>query len=134
MSLNQMMDDFLAGNSFAVAGASKDRAKYGNKVLRCYQQHGMKVFPLNPSGGEIEGLPSYPDPASLPEKIHGISIVTPGPVTDKVVDQAIALGIKHIWIQPGAETAQAVKKAHEAGINIIAGGPCILVRLGYSDH
>lgn len=134
MSINQMMDDFLTGPVFAVAGASKDRAKYGNKVLRCYQQHNMKVYPLNPAGGEIEGLKSYPDLAALPEKVDGVSIVTPGPITEKVVDQAIALGIKHLWIQPGAETAQAVKKAHDAGINIIAGGPCLLVRLGYQDH
>jgi predicted CoA-binding protein len=134
MSLNKMMDDFLAGKTFAVAGASKDRSKYGNKVLRCYQQHKMKVYALNPSAGEIEGLTTYPDLTTIPEKVDGVSIVTPPAITEKVVDQAIALGIKHLWIQPGAESAAAVKRAHDAGINVIAGGPCILVRLGYSDH
>ena len=122
---------FLAGDVFAVAGASTHRYKYGNKVLRCYQQHGLTVYPVNPNAKHVEGLPAYPNLSSLPEKIHGLSIITPPEITDQLIDEAISSGIHHIWLQPGAESDRAIARAQSAGINLIAGGPCLLVVLGY---
>ncbi|MGB6043049.1 MAG: CoA-binding protein [Pirellulales bacterium] len=128
------VEEFLAGAPHAVVGASQDRAKYGNKVLRVYLQHDRGVFPVHPSAKEIEGLIAYPDLAALPEPIHGISVITPPPVTERVVQQAVDLGIKHIWMQPGAESEAAVEWAEQNGINVIAGGPCLLVVLGFRDE
>jgi predicted CoA-binding protein len=128
------VEEFLAGAPHAVVGASQDRAKYGNKVLRVYQQHDRRVVPVHPSAKEIEGLVAYPDLAALPEPVHGISVITPPPVTERVVQQAIELGIKHIWMQPGAESETAVELARQNGINMIAGGPCLLVVLGFRDE
>ena len=48
--------------------------------------------------------------------------------------EAVALGIRHLWMQPGAESDAAVEAAREAGVNVIAGGPCILVTLGYRER
>ena len=48
---------FLSANHYAVAGASTNRDKYGNKVLRCYQQNNKQVTPINPRAETIEGLP-----------------------------------------------------------------------------
>jgi predicted CoA-binding protein len=128
------VEEFLAGAPHAVVGASQDRAKYGNKVLRVYQQHDRRVVPVHPSAKEIEGLVAYQDLAALPEPVHGISVITPPPVTERVVQQAIELGIKHIWMQPGAESETAVELARQNGINVIAGGPCLLVVLGFRDE
>ncbi|NLS90924.1 MAG: CoA-binding protein [Planctomycetaceae bacterium] len=124
---------FLDGTAFAVVGASEDRSKYGNKVLRVYQQNGLTVYPVNPKAKEIEGLACYPDFASLPEAVHGVSIVTPPAVTEKVVEQAHAAGIRHLWMQPGAESDRAIKRAEELGMEVLAGGPCILVKLRYRE-
>lgn len=124
---------YLTGKRFAVVGASQDRAKYGNKVLRVYQQNHLDVVPINPGGGQIEGLDALSDLASLPEPVDGISIVTPPAVTKKVVEQALSLGIKNIWMQPGAEDPDAVAAAEQAGANVIAGGPCVLVALRYHE-
>lgn len=131
MNSRSATDRFLAGNPFAVVGASRDRAKFGNKVLRCYQQAGLEVFPVHPRETEIEGEPCFPDLRSLPRRPHGVSIVTPPGVTEAVVDEAIDLGIEHLWLQPGAESPDAVRRAEEAGLNVIHGGPCILVVLGF---
>jgi predicted CoA-binding protein len=128
------IEAFLAGKRFAVVGASNNREKYGNKVLRAYLQNGMESVPVNPAGGEIEGLESYPNLAAIPGEIHGVSIITPPAVTEKVVDQAIELGIDHIWMQPGAESEDAIERAEAAGLNVIAGGPCLLVSLRFRDH
>lgn len=125
--------EFLSGERFAVVGASKDRSKYGNKVLRAYQQAGKTVYPVHPKETEIEGLTAYPDLASLPESVDGISIITPPPVTESIVQQAIDAGIEHVWMQPGAESDDAIRAATDAGIRLIAGGPCLLVAVGYRE-
>lgn len=133
--MKQSIQTFLESPAFAVAGASNNRQKFGNKVLRCYQQHNKRVFPVNPNESVIEGLNSVPQLADLPAEVESLSIITPPPITEKIVKQAIAKGIRNIWIQPGAENAAAIEECKQHGINIIAGGPCILVQLGFhEDH
>lgn len=124
---------FLSGAPFAVVGASTDPRKYGHKVLRCYIQNGLEVFPVHPSAQEIAGRRAYPRLADLPERPHGVSIVTPPGVTAAVVEQGLALGIRNYWMQPGAEHDGAIERASAAGANVIARGPCILVVLGYRE-
>lgn len=124
---------FLESGPYAVMGASSNREKYGNKVLRCYQQHGREVFPINPRAEEIEGLKAYPTLASLPKQVQAISVITPPKITEAVVQEAIEAGVKHIWMQPGADSPQAIRAAEAAGISVIAGGPCLLVVLGYRE-
>lgn len=133
MDVHASIAAFLDGDAFAVAGASSNRAKYGNKVLRCYLQQGRTAYPLNPREREIEGLAVYPDLASLPHPVHGLSIITPPPVTEKLVEEAAAAGVKHVWMQPGAESRRAVERARQLGMNVISGGPCLLVALGYRE-
>lgn len=125
------VDAFLAGSTFAVVGASGDRSKFGNKVFRAYRQQGRTAHPVNPSAEEIEGVDASPNLSAIAVAPHGVSIVTPPEVTDKVVDEAIKLGIRHLWMQPGAESPAAVRKAKDAGINVISGGPCVLVEFGF---
>jgi uncharacterized protein len=134
MTEQERIKQFLAGRRFAVVGASKDRAKYGNKVLRAYMQNGLSAVPVNPSADEIEGLPAYRDLSSVPDEVDGVSIITPPAVTEKVVEQAIQSGIQNIWLQPGAESDAAIELAERAGANVIAGGPCLLVALRFREH
>ena len=133
MTVQDQIQTFLAGKRFAVVGASQDRAKYGNKVLRAFLQNGLEVVPINPNSDEVEGLRTYADLKSLPASVDGVSIVTPPGVTEQVVEQAVELGIKNIWIQEGAESEHAVEHAVESGANVISGGPCALVALGYRE-
>jgi predicted CoA-binding protein len=123
------IDAFLAGNSFAVVGASQDREKYGNKVLRAYLASGRRAFPVNPKLDEVEGQSCYPDLVSLPDPVHGVSIITPPAVTERIVEQAAAAGLRRLWMQPGAESDRAIKRAGELGLELIHSGPCVLVAL-----
>ena len=132
-TLDDAIEAFFAGNSFAVVGASGDREKYGNKVLRSYLQAGRRVYAVNPKPGKIEGLRTYPDLASLPERVHGVSIITPPAVTVGIVEQAARAGIRHLWMQPGAESDEAIRKAEELGLELIHSGPCVLVLQGFRD-
>jgi predicted CoA-binding protein len=134
MTLQQQIDAFLAGAPHAVVGASRDRGKYGNKVLRAYLQRQMAVYPVNPTAEVVEGLIAFPDLASLPQTVHGLSMVTPPHVTEQVVTEAAKLGIRHIWMQPGSESDRAVELAQQAGMDVIWGGPCILVALRFHEE
>jgi predicted CoA-binding protein len=133
MDWDSRIREFLDGASFAVVGASRDRSKYGNKVLRVYQQNGLTVYPVNPTAEEIEGLACYSDLSSLPDPVHGVSIITPPSVTEQVVEDAAEASIRFLWMQPGAESDRAVARAEELGLKVIAGGRCILVSLGFRE-
>lgn len=132
-SIQEKISAFLERGPFAVVGASGDRSKYGNKVLRCYQQHGKEVYPINPKALEVEGLRAYPSLGSLPVKVTAVSVITPPAATEQVVREAAAAGVKHIWMQPGAESEAAIRAAEAAGMSVIAGGACLLVVLGYHE-
>jgi predicted CoA-binding protein len=125
---------FFSSPAFGVAGASTNRDKFGNKVLRCYQQNDRKVYGINPRATEIEGAPCVASVADLPDDVLSISVITPPAITEQVVKDAIARGIKNIWMQPGAQNPKAIEECRKQGINVIADGSCILVVLGYSDH
>ena len=125
---------FLASPAFGVVGASARRHKYGNKVLRCYQQAGRRAIPINPQETEIEGVACVASVLDLPDEVKSLSVITPPAVTERVVEEAIRKGIKHVWMQPGAESEQAVAACEAAGINVIADGSCVLVVLGYCER
>ena len=128
------LKDFLASGPYAVVGASTVREKYGNKVLRAYLQHGLEIFPVHPKERVIEGVATVADIASLPNGVRGLSMITPPAITEKLVVEAAAKGIKRVWMQPGAESDAAIAKAESLGMTVIAGGPCILVSLNYREQ
>ena len=134
MTIQDQIQQFLASPAFGVVGASANRHKYGNKVLRCYQQHGRKVIPVNPNAAEIEGIPCAATISDLPPDVESISMITPPEVTAKLVPLALERGIKNIWMQPGAEHPDAVALCRKQGINVIADGSCVLVVMGYHEH
>ena len=134
MTIEEQIKQFLASPAFGVAGASTNRDKYGNKVLRCYLQNGRSAIPVNPNEAEIEGIPCAATLSDLPKEVMSLSMITPPAVTAKLVPLAIEKGIKNIWMQPGAEHPDAVALCREQGINVIADGSCVLVVMGYHEH
>jgi len=125
---------FLSSPGYGVVGASPRRHKYGNKVLRCYQQAGRRAIPVNPREAQIEGVACVASVLDLPDDVKSISVITPPAVTERVVEEAIRKGIEHVWMQPGAESDRAVAVCEAAGMNVIADGSCVLVVLGYRER
>ncbi|MFT7462025.1 MAG: putative CoA-binding protein [Pseudohongiellaceae bacterium] len=132
-NMNDSVQRFLESPEFAVVGASVHREKYGNKVLRCYAQHGLAVTPVNPRTAEIEGMVCASSLTALAKAEAGVSIITPPGITLAVVEEAAAAGYSRLWMQPGAESAEAIARAAELGLELIHSGPCLLVVLGYED-
>lgn len=129
--LRDAIDDFMGANRFAVAGASEDADKYGHKCFVALLNAGFTVFPLNPRSKSVLGHPTFATLAALPERVESLSIVTPPAVTEHVLEEAVAAGVQSVWIQPGAEpdNEAVIAKARAAGIEVISGGPCLLVEL-----
>ena len=128
------IERFLESQAYGVVGASQRRHKYGNKVLRCYQQNGRRAIPVNPHESEVEGMPCVASVLDLPADVKSISVITPPAVTERVVGDAIRKGIENVWMQPGAESDASVEACRRAGINVIADGSCVLVVLGYRER
>ncbi len=126
MKHEKQIVDFFDSPAFGVVGASSDTNKYGNTVLRAYLRKGLKVYPINPNESEIEGIPALADVSELPDEVKSISIITPPTVTKSVVDSAIKKNILNIWMQPGAQSEQAIEDCQNAGIDVIADGRCVL--------
>ncbi len=137
MELSERIQAFLAAGPYAVAGASTERSKYGNKVLRCYLQRGKRpVYPLHPRAAElgtIEGERAYASLDEVPDRVRAMSIITPPRVTEEIVLAAARRGVRFLWMQPGAESPAAVARGAELGLELIHGGPCLLVVLGYRE-
>ncbi|MEM1452880.1 MAG: CoA-binding protein [Planctomycetota bacterium] len=127
--MSELIDRFLAEGPYAVVGASSDRMKFGNRVLRSYMEHDLPAFPVNPTQSQIEGLDAYASLADLPEPVRHVSIITPPAVTESVVEEAAEMGAEVLWMQPGAESPNAIRRARQLGMEVIAGGPCVLVEL-----
>lgn len=112
--------------SAAVVGASRDKNKYGYKVLRDLIDNGYEAYAVNPSCPDIDGSPCYPDLSSLPKTPDLVITVVPPPVTEKVVEEAGKLGIDKIWMQPGSESEYAISYAEERGIGVVHHA-CIMI-------
>lgn len=122
-------EQFLSGERFAVAGASNNRTKFGNKVLRALWEAGRSAIPIHPTESEVEGKAAVARVGDMEQSPDSLSIVTPPAVTRAVVEDAVKAGVKTIWMQPGAEDATASAMARDAGILVIDDGSCVLVAL-----
>jgi len=134
VEIDEKIKAHINAGPFAVVGASTNREKYGNKVFRCYLQNGHEAYPVHPKAEEVEGRPCFASLGKLPEKVRAISVITPPPLTERIVEEAHAASVEFIWMQPGAESPAAVTRAEELGMTVIAGGPCLLVALGFRDE
>jgi predicted CoA-binding protein len=128
-AMNEGIERMLAARTFAVAGASTNPEKYGYKCYVDLKRFGKTVYPLNPRAATIDGDTCHPSVAALPEVPEVVVAVIPPALTERLVDELSAAGVKNLWIQPGAESAAAVAKAEAAGINTVHSGPCIMVGL-----
>lgn len=118
--------------SVAILGASADRLKFGNKAVRAFKARGYAVYPVNPKGGQIEGLPVYRTLAEIPPEVHldRISVYLPPEVALRVLPEIVARGCDELWLNPGSESPELVAAARQQGLNVVEG--CSIVALGMS--
>ena len=93
----------------AIVGASKNPKKYGNIILKDLVSKGFEVYPINPKYKEIDGIKCYKSVKELPKEIDVIVFVLPPKIGLQVAKEAIEVGFRRLWFQPGAESEEIRK-------------------------
>ena len=124
--MRDLIRDFFKEKKIAVAGSFKDESKYAYKILKLLKEKGYEVYPINPTAKEVLGIPCYKSVKDVQASLGAIDIVTPPGITEKIVKECKEKNIKVVWMQPGAESENAIKFCSDNGIKIIY-NHCVLV-------
>ncbi len=115
-----LVDEQLQNSkTIAVVGLSGDPDRISFRVTRYMQEQGYRIIPVNPMIQEVLGEKSYPDLKSVPEPIDMVNIFRRSELVPPVVDQAIEVGVRYIWMQDGVINPESAAKAEAAGIPVI---------------
>jgi len=117
---------FLNQKTLAVVGVSRSEKKFSYRLFKSLKAKGYQLFAVNPNAKNIDGESCFGNIQSLPQQVNGVVIVVPPNQTEKVVKDAAAAGINHIWIQQGSESEGAIDYCRKSGINVIH-NQCILM-------
>jgi uncharacterized protein len=132
-TLDNMVQNFLAQKNIAVVGVSDKRETGCNLAYTKFKENGYNVFAINPRLASFNGDACYPDLRALPEKVEAVFILANPTVTEKIVEQCVELGIKHVWmhcmmgVKPGlaqsmtSVSQSAVETCRANGIAVIPG-------------
>jgi predicted CoA-binding protein len=112
--------------TIAVVGLSSNPARPSYGVTEYMQDAGYRIIPVNPNETEVLGEKSYARLEDVPEKIDIVDVFRRAEEVPQVVDSAIRVGAKVIWMQQGIEHEIVAEKARAAGLTVIEDS-CILV-------
>ncbi|MBC8208879.1 MAG: CoA-binding protein [Desulfobulbaceae bacterium] len=118
-SMTRIKELLSRARSIAVVGFSPKDNRPSNMVGRYLINAGYQVFPVNPGHSEICGLPCYPSLAALPGPVDVVDIFRRSDEVLPVVEEAIALGAKVVWMQQGIVNHEAAALAEQAGLTVI---------------
>jgi uncharacterized protein len=127
MTHQARVQDFLAQKRIAVCGLSRTKDSGAGAIYLKLRKQGYQVFPVHPSAEALHGDQCYPNLAAIPGGVSAVFIMTSPDISDRIVDEAVSLGIKHLWMHnntfmPSSVSEAAVAKCHAANINVIAVG------------
>jgi hypothetical protein len=117
---------FLTLGKYAMAGVSRDPRKFGQAAFRELRKKGMDLVPVNPSAETIDGVKCFNSVSELPSDVRGIIFMTPKEETLSVAREALAHGIKDLWIQQGAESKSIIAELEKEDVNLIH-NQCIMM-------
>jgi predicted CoA-binding protein len=103
----------------AVVGLSANWHRPSNFAAKYLQEHGYRVIPVNPANEEVLGERCYPDLRSVPDPVDVVTIFRRPDDVPPVVEQAIEVGAKVVWMQLGVVHREAAAKAREAGLQVV---------------
>jgi uncharacterized protein len=136
-------DDYLrdiltSARAIAIVGASPRRERPSHRVMAYLQRRGYRTIPVNPfaAGGRINGENVYASLAEVPEPIDMVDVFRRPEAVGAVVDAAIAVGAKIVWMQLGVRDDSAAARAEANGLKVVMNRcPAIEIpRLGLSTR
>ena len=115
-----------SAHTIAVVGLSSKRYRPSYGVAEYMQRAGYRIIPVNPEETEVLGEKAYPDLDSIPEAIDIVDIFRRSEEVPPIIDSAIAIRAKAVWLQLGVVSPQACEIARSAGLLAIE-DLCLLV-------
>jgi len=115
----------------AVVGASNNREKYGNIIVRNLLGKGYTVVPVHPTERQVEGLSCYASIADIPGEVDLVNFVIPPAATLKVLDQMKGFSCDAVWFQDGSFDDVVLARADELFPNVVSHA-CIMVVTNYA--
>lgn len=106
-------------NVIAVVGLSADESRPSNLVAACLQEHGYIVIPVNPAEKEVLGQTCYPDLKAIKRPIEVVNIFRRSETVPPLIEQAIEIGAKAVWMQEGVINEEAAARAAKAGLKVV---------------
>jgi predicted CoA-binding protein len=103
----------------ASVGASANEQKPSFGIFKYLVDHGYEMIPVNPGTPEIQGRKTYPDLRSIPTKIDVVQVFRKPEDVPPVVEDAIAIGAKVVWMQEGVVNQAAADRAESAGLKVV---------------
>ncbi|HBL17843.1 MAG: hypothetical protein A2X36_00795 [Elusimicrobia bacterium GWA2_69_24] len=125
MAESQDYEPMLEMQVVAVVGCSPDPAKPSCRVASYLMEAGYRVIPVNPKFEEILGERCYPDLRAIPEPVEVVDIFRKADQVLGVVQEAIAIKAKGVWIQDGIQAPEAARLAREHGLKVVV-DDCIM--------
>lgn len=123
---NQIKALIARSKTIAVIGLSPDSTKPSYEVANYLQAHGYKIVPVRPDTDQILGEKAYGSLAEIPFPIDIVDIFRRVEFIPEVVDEAIQVKAKAVWMQLGLKEDQAAKKAVERGLDVVM-DRCLLI-------
>ncbi|MFH0989190.1 MAG: CoA-binding protein [bacterium] len=109
----------LQTKTIAIVGVSPKPWRDSGAIASHLQARGYTIFPVNPNYDEVNGARCYPDLRSIPEQVDLVDIFRRSEEVMPIVEEAIKIGAKTIWMQLEVVNHEAAKKAEEAGLNVV---------------
>lgn len=113
----------------AVVGVSHKEDRDSHKVARYLKEHGYTMIPVNPKYKEVLGEPCYPDLKSVPVPIDIVDIFRNIEAIPAIVDEALDVGAKAVWMQLGLCHNESAEKARQVGMKVVM-NKCIKIEHG----
>ena len=105
--------------TIAVVGASTHEEKDAHTVPAYLKEQGYRVIPVNPNHGAIWGEKSYANLGDIPDPVDVVEVFRPPEEAESIVEEAIEIGAKTVWMQVGIRNDAAAARAREAGLNVV---------------
>lgn len=106
-------------HSIAVVGLSADWFRPSYFAAKYMMDHGYRVIPVNPKYPEVLGQKCYPSLRAIPEKVDIVDCFRKSADIPPLVEDAIAIGAKVLWLQIGVINLEAAKRARAAGMQVV---------------
>ena len=116
---NELKQILRTMKTVASVGVSSSEEKPSYWIFNYLKEHGYQMIPVNPTASEILGAKVYPDLASIPQKIDVVQVFRRPEDVPPVVEQAIRIGAKIVWMQKGIVNEDAAQKAEAAGLKVV---------------